>query len=79
MDTRTAKLFMNGKSQAVRLPKEFRFDDIGEVFIRKRGDELILSVKRASWDDFFDTLEHFSDDFMTNRNQPELQQREDMF
>ena len=79
MDARTAKLFMNGKSQAVRLPKEFRFNDMGEVYIRKQGDELILSPKKANWDDFFNSLDEFSNDFMNERNQPKQQEREDMF
>jgi antitoxin VapB len=50
----TAKIFMNGRSQAVRLPAEFRFEE-REVFIRRdpsTGD-LILSRKPDSWDDFF--------------------------
>lgn len=52
--TATAKIFMNGRSQAVRLPMAFRFD-VDEVFIRQdeaTGD-IILSKKPTSWDDFF--------------------------
>jgi hypothetical protein len=41
---RTAKIFMNKRSQAVRLPKEFRFTT-SEVFIRKQGDDVILSAR----------------------------------
>ena len=37
-----AKIFMNGRSQAVRLPKEFRFD-CDEVFVRKQGDDVVIS------------------------------------
>jgi antitoxin VapB len=44
----TAKLFMNGRSQAVRLPKEFRFDG-DEVFIKKVGDVVILIPYHAPW------------------------------
>lgn len=54
MAPRTAKLFMTGRSQAVRLPVEFRFEG-SEVFIRrdqKTGD-IILSRKPASWDGLF--------------------------
>ena len=54
-----AKLFINGRSQAVRLPLEFRFDT-KEVFIRRdpaTGD-VILSRKPASWKDFFSTLKN---------------------
>jgi len=44
----TAKIFMNNRSQAVRLPKEFQFDTT-EVFIRKVGDEVILSPRPEDW------------------------------
>jgi antitoxin VapB len=54
MATRTAKLFKNGRSQAVRLPAEFRFDG-EEVFIRKdeKTGDVILSRRPASWEEFF--------------------------
>ncbi len=45
---RTAKIFMNNRSQAVRLPKEFQFKT-KEVFIRKQGDEVILSPRPKTW------------------------------
>ena len=45
MDRKTAKLFMNGRSQAVRLPQEFRFEG-KEVYITKRGNQVILSPKK---------------------------------
>ena len=45
---KTAKVFMNNRSQAVRLPKEFRFST-KEVFIRKEGDEVILSPRATEW------------------------------
>ena len=54
---RTAKLFRNGRSQAVRLPSEFRFEG-SEVYVRrdpKTGD-VILSRKPHSWDDFFELI-----------------------
>lgn len=52
--TRTAKLFSNGRSQAVRLPAEFRFDG-DEVFIRRDAEtgDVILSRKPADWSGFF--------------------------
>ena len=57
MTDKTAKLFVNGGSQAVRLPAEFRFDDADEVFIRRDAvtGDVILSARRAShaWQDFF--------------------------
>ena len=45
---RKAKLFMNNRSQAVRLPKEFQFNAT-EVFIRRHGDEVILSLRPEDW------------------------------
>jgi len=45
---RTAKIFMNNRSQAVRLPKEFQFDT-REVFIRKEGSDVILSPRPTDW------------------------------
>ncbi len=63
----TAKLFSNGRSQAVRLPKRFRFEG-SEVYIRKEGDEVILSVRKPSWDSFFNTPSQFGDDFLAERD-----------
>ena len=48
----TAKIFMNGRSQAVRLPAEFRFS-VREVFIERQGDAVIIRPKPLGWDDFF--------------------------
>lgn len=72
---KTAKIFQNGQSQAVRLPKEFRFDDT-EVFIKKSGPVVCLIPKTDSWDVLFDSLKKFSKDFMTERVQPEQDKRE---
>ena len=75
---RTAKLFKNGRSQAVRLPKEFRFEGT-QVFIKKVGNAVVLIPEQDSWQTLFDSLEQFSDDFMETRNQPEQQVREGLF
>jgi antitoxin VapB len=75
MNLQTAKLFMNGRSQAVRLPAEFRFEG-KEVFIRKEGDKVILSPKPESWDDFFDAPVQATPDFMAEREDLPLQERE---
>jgi antitoxin VapB len=75
---RTAKLFKNGRSQAVRLPKEFRFDGT-QVFIKKVGNMVVLIPEQDSWQTLFDSLGQFSDDFMESRNQPEQQVREGLF
>jgi len=75
---RTAELFKNGRSQAVRLPKEFRFEGT-QVFIKKVGNAVVLIPEQDSWQTLFDSLEQFSDDFMESRNQPEQQVREGLF
>ena len=74
----TAKLFMNGRSQAVRLPREFRFDG-DEVFIKKVGDAVVLIPYHAPWKTLVNSLQLFSIDFMKNREQPAIQDREDAF
>lgn len=73
-----AKLFQNGQSQAVRLPKEFRFK--GErVFIKRQGNAIILLPMKNPWQSLLDSLHKFSKDFMTTRDQPNTQQHEDIF
>ena len=49
MQTITTKLFKNGQSQAVRIPKPFQFIGIEEVVIRKQGNAVIITPKRKSW------------------------------
>ncbi len=73
---KTAKIFQNGQSQAVRLPKEFRFKE-SQVFIKKIGSAVILLPKTNSWDSLVDSLKRFSNDFMAKRVQPKLEKRED--
>lgn len=75
---KTAKLFQNGQSQAVRLPKEFRFEG-EEVFIKKTGNVVVLIPTAHSWDALLDSLDKFTPDFMTERNQPQQQTRKDVF
>ena len=75
MSTRTAKIFMNGRSQAIRLPKEYRFDT-DEVYITKQGDNIILSAKEPSWDEFFDSKSAFDDDFLRERFDEKPQDRD---
>jgi len=71
----TAKLFQNGRSQAVRLPKEFRFQG-AQVFIQKIGNAVVLLPEAAPWEVLFESLGEFSDDFLVERNQPAVQERE---
>jgi antitoxin VapB len=74
----TAKLFQNGKSQAVRLPKEFRFK--GEkVFVKRMGSAVVLLPFSAPWQSLADSLSLFSSDFMETRKQPSLQKRKKVF
>ncbi len=73
--TQTAKLFTTGRSQAVRLPKAFRFEG-KEVFIRKENGCVILSDKPTSWDDFFNAPIQATDDFMAERIDLPAQERE---
>lgn len=75
---RTAKLFKNGGSQAVRLPKEFRFEG-SHVFIKKVGNAVVLLPRQDSWHVLFDSLAQFTDDFMASRDQPTSQGREGLF
>ena len=78
MHMMTAKLFENGRSQAVRLPKEYRFD-ADEVMIGKIGDIVILSPKTDNWDSFMKALDLFSDDvFETGRGDQGIQEREEL-
>jgi antitoxin VapB len=72
----TAKLFQNGSSQAVRLPKAFRIPG-NEVKIFKNGNQVILEPIETTWDSLFDSLGEFPEDFMEDgRNQPTVQKRE---
>jgi len=70
-----ARLFRNGQSQAVRLPKEFRFE--GDfVYIKKSGNAIVLLPAKGVWSALVESLDRFSDDFMTERDQPKAQKRE---
>ncbi len=73
----TAKLFKNGDSQAVRLPKEFRFEGT-EVLIKRVGSAVVLLPKSKSWDTLLSSLEKFSEDFLDKRDQGKQQERESL-
>lgn len=74
----TAKVFENGRSQAVRLPKEYRFND-EEVAINKIGDVVMLMPKENKWSGFLNSLNLFSEDFMNDgRDQTAAQEREEI-
>ena len=72
----TAKIFENGRSQAVRLPKKFRFKT-DEVVVQKLGEALILVPKEAVWQTFMSGLYGFTDDiFEEGRDQGIQKERE---
>jgi len=73
---KTAKLFKNGRSQAVRLPKEFRLEG-EEVYIKQTGNVVQLIPMSGSWETLFASLDKFSPDFMEERSQPQPEARED--
>jgi antitoxin VapB len=74
----TAKLFITGRSQAVRLPREFRFQG-SEVFIRRdpQTGEVVLSPKPASWQEFFELANRtkLPADFMADREDLPAEER----
>jgi antitoxin VapB len=76
MNMTVAKVFENGRSQAVRLPKEYRFSS-DEVMINRIGDIVMLFPKTNKWDTFIRALDMFSDDFMEDgRAENAFQERE---
>lgn len=75
----TAKIFENGRSQAVRIPKEYRFSE-DEVFINKVGEIVMLIPKSSKWAGLQNGIQMFSDDFMTEgrEEKPMEQEREEL-
>ena len=71
---RTAKVFMNNRSQAVRLPKEFQFTT-SEVFIRKQDDEVILSARPKDWSAYLASDAVASEEFMEGVEDLPIQER----
>ncbi len=72
---KTARLFINGRSQAVRLPKDCRFPGT-DVYVKKFGGLVILFSKDDPWASLLNSLDHFSDDFMSERKQPPQEHRD---
>lgn len=73
-----ARIFQSGNSQAVRLPKEFRFNtDKVEIF--RRGDEIVLREKPSSALTIFDALSQFPEDFMSEQRSDSEPQERDSF
>ena len=65
-----AKLFKNGKSQAVRLPKDFRFPNQKEVIVKKVANGIVLiESKKDFWEKWYNSFDKTTDDFLTEREQ----------
>ena len=72
----TAKVCENGRSQAVRLPKECRFNT-DEVAVNRIGDIVLLMPKTNKWSSFMQAIDMFSDDFMQDGRDGRLEQERD--
>jgi antitoxin VapB len=73
----TAQLITNGDNQTVIIPKEFQLKG-SEVYIKKIGNAVVLISKDNPWQTLFDSLNIFDDDFMPTREQPNLDEREEL-
>ena len=78
--TQLAKVFLNGRSQAIRIPKDFRVDS-DEVYIEKVGNTLVITPKQENhWDNLSDALDKVDTaDFMTERIELPMDKREELF
>ena len=74
---KTAKLFANGQSQAVRLPKEYRFEG-EEIYVKKIGNTVMLFPKNSTWETFLNGLNNFSNDFMSNGRESTIEQEREL-
>jgi antitoxin VapB len=75
----TAKLFKNGNSKAIRIPKDFLDNDVELVDIKKEEDKIIITPKKNLLDELFELIESNKDitkNFLNDRNQPLPQERE---
>lgn len=72
-------IFMNNRTQSVRIPAEYRFpDEVKNVSIRKVGNSLVLTPSEGKWNNFFLSPEHPSDDFMQDRGEQVQAERESL-
>jgi antitoxin VapB len=72
----TAKIFRTGRSQAVRLPKEYRFKT-SQVMVNKVGDLVVLFPRKKGWDVLAKAIDRFTKDFMARRDQPAAAEERD--
>lgn len=71
------KIFNNGGSQAIRIPAEYKFDsNVKEVSIEKKDNYIIIKAVQPSYNKLLKSVNNFSDDFMSDRVQPELEKRD---
>lgn len=73
----TAKIFKNGSSQAVRLPKACQFNT-DAVLAHKIGNVVLLFSPESAWEGLAKSLEYFTDDYMSSREQPSAHQQRDV-
>lgn len=75
----TGSVFVNNRTQAVRLPAETRFpDDVKQVDVRVVGKDRVLSPVGNTWDSFFNAEERVTEDFMSERASQEQSERESL-
>ena len=74
----TAKIFSNGGSQAIRLPKTCRFDD-DEVFVNRKGNIVMLIPKEDRWKNMVRSIDYFTDDFMIETYPPSTEDKREEF
>ena len=67
----TTKPFMSGRSQAIRIPKEYQLDNT-EVIINRVGDSLVITPKSSLQSSFFNGLSMLSDDFLADGRPEEV-------
>ena len=74
----TAKVFDSGNSQAIRIPKKYKLKG-KEAYITKIGDAIVILPIKQKWNTLITSLDKFSDDFMSERIQPEMEKRDEIF
>ena len=74
----TARLFLNGRSQAVRLPKEYQFSG-DNVYIKRVGEAVVLFPVSKEWEIFLHGLNNFSEDFMSEGRSQDIDREREKF
>lgn len=74
----TAKVFDSGNSQAIRIPKKFKLKG-KEAYITKIGDAIVILPMKQKWNSLISSIDKFSNDFLTDRSQPTLEKRDEIF